>query len=212
MSPLTRRTALHLGAAAVGGGLAGCVSARSRTTPSATPSATPPSGYWRWVTVVAHDPPPKRHQVGLSMEVVQPWITADETARIEVTLANNADTAREVGPVVDDPEFPANGMKGIVLWDKTGSPKTHASECIGTDGKVDEAVGYSGASRLPHKLRAGETTTQTLIISDDANNRGCIPPDTYPFEIGHVVRPWGETGGDETTYTWSFTLGIRGDE
>ncbi|ERG94136.1 MAG: hypothetical protein J07HQW2_00570 [Haloquadratum walsbyi J07HQW2] len=58
----------------------------------------------------------------------QRWITADQTANIELTLTNH-----ELGSVVDGSAFPANNVKGIVLFDNTGTlGRTHRSVSIQT--------------------------------------------------------------------------------
>lgn len=211
MLPLSRRTALQLSGTAVGVGFAGCLSSVPRSTPSATPPEPPTSGYWRWVTITESEQPPAEHNVGIEMEVIDPWIIAEGTARIEVTLANNLDQPQELGPVVDGPDFPANNTKGILLRDETDSSESHATQCIEGDGKSDEEAGYSGASRLPHKVGAKETTTREIRIFDDPNVRGCIPPGVYLFEIDHTVKPRGGTSGGQT-YTWRFSLGIQGND
>lgn len=106
------------------------------------------------------------------------------------------------------PDFPAKNTKGVVLFDKTGSIRSYPPECINTDGNANEPAGYSGGSRLPHKVEGGGSTTRRIGVFDDENVRGCIPPGVYPFELMHTVRPKGETSGGEN-YTWNFTLGIR---
>lgn len=216
MAPLSRRTVLQLSGVTLSAGLTGCLSGVPQSTPSATPDREPPSGFWRWVSVTAHGPPPEQYAVSVRVEVVQPWVTAKQTAHVEVTLTNHADEPRELGPVVDGPEFPTNNTKGIVLFDETGSTRAQPPECINTDGKADEPVGYSGAQTPPHEVGAGESVTRRIGIFDDENVRGCIPPGIYPFTITHIARPVGEAedGGPKEgdTYPWSFRLGIRGDD
>lgn len=163
-----------------------------------------------------YEQPPEQYSVEVAMEVVQPWVTADQTAHIEVTLTNHSEEPRELAPVVDGPDFPANNVEGIVLFDTTGDTRAQPPECINTDGKADEPVGYSGAQIPPHEVGAGESVTRRIGLFDDQNVRGCLVTGIYPFEITHLVRPVGEAedGGtkEAETYPWTFQLGLRGDD
>lgn len=216
MAPLSRRAMLQSGGSALIAGLTGCLSGVPQSTPDATPDEEPPDGFWRWVTVTESDSPPEQYQVSLTVDVVQSWATAEQMAYFEVTLTNDSDEARELGPVVDGPDFPANNVNGIVLFDETGDSEPNPPWCVNTDGKADERVGYGGGMKSPHEVEAGGSVTRRIGIFDDQNVRGCLPPGLYPFKITHTVRPTGEAedGGPKegTTYDWKFTLGIRGDD
>ncbi|WP_435197275.1 hypothetical protein [Natronomonas sp. EA1] len=142
--------------------------------------------------------------------MTRPWVTAEDTARLTVELENEADDPREIGPVVGDPVFPVN-RDGILLWDETGTTEPQPPDCIGTDGKADRPVGYSGGMRPPVELDAGETVTRTVIIADDANTTGCIPGGRYRFELSGVIRPLSDES-PESEYEWGFTLDVHASD
>jgi hypothetical protein len=166
--------------------------------------------------VTDYDQPPEQYQVGLTMEVVQPWFSSDRTATIEVTLTNQADESRELGPIVDGPDFPAGNTKGIVLFDKASLSDGYVLDCINTDGKSDERQGFAGSQTSPYEIKAGGSVTRQIGMLDDSDVRGCLPAGIYPFEITHINRPIGEAedGGPKEgdPYQWNFSLGIRGDD
>ena len=135
MVRLTRRTALQLSSLALGGGLAGCLSAPTKaTTPSATPPPDRPDGFWRWVNIEELEPPPDESQVGFDLTVTQPWVSEERTARIEATLTNEADVKRQFDPVLL--RDIAAAPKGIRVFEDTAHPdQPHAPSCTGGEDR-----------------------------------------------------------------------------
>lgn len=195
--------------------LSGCLTSTPQSTPSMNPPDKTPTGYWRWVTITDHEQPPDRYQVEITSEVTRPWITSEDTAHIQVELTNLADEPRQLGPVVDGPDFPAEGIKGILLRDETDTKRSHPPECIDDESNKQEdngPTGYSGAKRLPHEVGAGETISRTVMVFDDENVDGCVPPGIYPFQLTHLVVGPEDKREGAPQYTWTFALGIRGNE
>lgn len=192
--------------------LGGCVSALPRSTPTMTPSESTPTGYWRWVTITNSQHSSERYQVEMSVDITRPWITSEETAHIQVTLKNLANEKRRIGPVVNDPEFPTDGVNGIILFDETGASDSSPPNCIGATGKSDSEVGYGGGRRLPHRIDAKESVTRTIKVFDDPNVVGCIPAGKYPFHRKILVMGPEDDLENAPSYQWDFTLGVRGRE
>lgn len=208
--PSTRRRLLRsVGVTAAGSALTGCTSLNLRH-PDATPTADPPDGFWRWVSVEAVDGPPAEHAVSWDVAVAQPWITAERSARVVFTLTNEADGARHVGPTIDGGVDAEGG--GIRLYDVTdNADETFGVWCIDNDGKRDGRAGEGTDARGPVYLGAGESATRTAVVLDDREQRGCLPPGVYDLRVGQVVPYTGEQGGEQEYYEVTCSLGVQGE-
>lgn len=208
--PSSRRRLLRaVGASATAGVLAGCTRLNLRR-PEATPTADPPDGFWRWTSVEAVDGPPDEYDVGWAVRVVQPWGTADRSPRVAFTVTNGADERRAVGPAFPGDATAAGG--GLFLRDEPDGDETFGVWCIDDDGKRDGRAGDSGEGpRGPHRLDPGASVTLPVVVRDDREQRGCLSPGIYDFDVGQVVPYIGERDGEREYYEVTVSLGVRGE-
>lgn len=116
---------------AVGGGssvaLAGCLRSITARQPEATPPADCPDGFWRWVNIAEIEQPPAQYQVVFDHTVLRPWITAEDSAHIKVTLTNEADIERRFNPIILHSTASKNSGIRIYADDEPNPP--HKPEC-----------------------------------------------------------------------------------
>ena len=229
---MRRRELLASGGVALASALgAGCVAAPSTSAePPAEPddatetrTETPPDGFRRRVEIRNVASVPESPAVSLSVELANPWVTAERTASFDVTLRNDAGTPREFGPPFVWKEsgrsavnpYPTmlgdHGMvdPGIVVkragTDGDASPPT----CIGTDGKSTDELGSNQSGAPTHELGSGESLTWTYGVYDDPRFEGCVPPGDYRYEWTYRPRAPGETPSDDSGFEWGFDLRIE---
>jgi hypothetical protein len=204
-----RRLLLTLVPAMVG---AGCSSGYGGPTgqtrdPTDTPTETPtpretPSGYFRTVSLIDRFLPDDDHQVEVTAEVTEDWITSNHTATVDVTLTNRASELRAFYQFDEvDVRRGLFNDEGAIL-----STLVDAPDCIGTDGKEKGPFGEDGAS-WSEELAPGESLTMTFGVADDPRTRGCIPPATYRFDWEYFGYRAG--GRDSDAEVVSPRLGLK---
>lgn len=181
------------------------------STPAGSPTSTPrptPKGYWRVVSLEKQDTVADRHQMSLTATLEEPWITAEHTAQIPVTLTNHASHGRTFY------DFPDVEVKRGLFNDEgaTLGASTDPPECIGTDGKRPGPFGV-GPGVWERELGAGESLTIVFGVFDDPRISGCISPGTYRFRwrLSYKDAPAEEEEEGGTTYVpirWGLTLEI----
>lgn len=185
------------------------------STPATSPTATPrptPEGYWRVVSLEKQDTVADRHQVSLTATLEEPWITAEHTAQLAVTLTNHASHVRTFYDFHDvEVKRGLFNDEGATLGASTDPP-----ECIGTDGKRPGPFG-EGAGRWVKEIQAGESLTTVFGVFDDPRISGCISPGTYQFRwrLSYKDAPRDEEEDGGTTYApirWGLTLKITAPE
>ena len=228
-----RRELLASGGVALASALGtGCVAAPSTSVepPAETDDATetrtesPPDGFWRRVEIRNVASVPESRAVSLSVELDDPWVTAEHTASFGVTLRNAADASREFGPpfvwkgsgrsaVNPYPTMPGDhGMvdPGIVVKRVGTSGDAPPPTCIGTDGTSVDELGSNRSDAPTHELGPGESLTWMYGVYDDPRFEGCVPPGDYRYEWTYRPRVPGETPSDDSDFEWGFGLRIEG--
>jgi len=206
-SPGRRRLLRAVGTAAVGG-LAGCTTLNLRH-PDATPTADPPDGFWRWVSVEAVGSQPDEYDLDWTVAVPQPWATADRSPRVAFTLTNRGDDTRFVGPPSPGDATAAGG--GVYLRREPEDGGSFGVWCVDDDGKRDGRAGHDAAGPPgPVRLDAGAAAIWTAVVLDDREQRGCLRSGVYDFEFGQVVPYTGERDGTRDRYDVTVSLGVQG--
>jgi hypothetical protein len=182
------------------------------STPAASPTASPrptPEGYWREVSLENQGTVADRHQVSLTATLEEPWITAEQSARLAVTLTNHADHIRTFYDLLE-PDVKRGLLtdEGALLGSGPRPP-----ECIGTDGTRPGPFGQ-GAARWRKELPAGTSTTRVFGVVDDPRISGCISPGTYRFRWrgSYTDAPQGEEEPTWIPIWWGLTLKITAPE
>lgn len=207
---MNRRQFLHATGTAGIVATTGCLGTLSARQPEATPPPDRPDGFWRWVNLVDIDPPPEEYEVGFDVEITQPWVTAERTARIEATLTNEADVKRNLDPALLYSRESEN--KGIRVWITPNTVPNPEPWCTGGDGIKANPGGESGEQPPSRALEPGESYKTGGYVVDDAEVRGCYPPGVYQFPTTQSVTEYGASEDTEgESYEVSFSLGVQGN-
>jgi hypothetical protein len=179
--------------------------------PTASPTGTPnptPEGFWRVVSLDRTGPVADRHEASMTATLEEPWVTAEGTARIAVTLTNRAAHARTFFNF-DDPEVKRGFFtdRGILLGALRGA-STHPPRCIGTDGKRPGPFGESGEGAWQRELQSNESVTVVFGVVDDPRVLGCISPGTYRFVWPLTYEVVEEAERRYPPFRWGLTLKV----
>lgn len=204
-----RRFLRAVGTVATGGTLAGCTALNLRQ-PDATPTADPPDGFWRWISVEATDGPPDEYAVGWGVTVTQPWTTADRSPRVAFTVINEGDGERFVGPPFPGDATAAGG--GLYLRKEPDGEAAFGVWCTDNAGQRDGRAGESAEGPPPPvELAPGESVTWPVVVLDDREQRGCLRAGVYDFDLGQVVPYAGERNDKRAYYDVTVSLGVQGE-
>ncbi|MFB6105851.1 MAG: hypothetical protein ABEJ70_02655, partial [Halobacteriaceae archaeon] len=156
-----------------------------------------PDSVGRTVRPVDVDAVPDRYDTAATVEVVEPRVTTEHTARLRVTVRN---TGEERRAYVFDPDPPmhhepsATGPGTLVLLAADGRHERAGADCWRPSGGV---VGDGGETVT---LAPGEAVQNTLGVWD-AGTGACLPPGAYAFR-----RQYPQFDDRHVENTWSFTL------
>lgn len=179
--------------------LAGCTgdegSGRGPTQTTTTLSALPES-VERTVRVGRVDTIPDQYDTAATVEVVEPQVTTEHTARLHMTVQNTGDETREYH---FDPQPPMGHERssegpGTLLLAEVGTQDRGASDCW------RPAAGGHGDGIARIELSPDEAIRNTLEVWDVGDGE-CLPTGEYTFSAG---IPRFDDRHVETT--WSFTL------
>lgn len=199
-------------------------SASSTTSPSAT------DGSFRTISLKNLDDSqiPDEDDVSVDVTVIDPSVTADHTARIRATFANDGSKRKFSGfgrfMPLNLQRSQESGNAGLLLLPTSlltsevdASPYENLTPNP-TNGCWAAEYSPSTGPDTTFTLDAGETVTQTLEIWDNSDVEGCMPPGTYQFtgsyylgrfrnacEIGRAT----ECNKDATEHEWTFTLSVK---
>jgi hypothetical protein len=161
----------------------------------------PSEGFGRHVAVTSVDDVPEGLPVSFDIRVSGETITTAGSGRLEVSVTNTGETAREVatpfykGTSEDEPGILLYSLEAPDSPDAGGEPS-----CITDPSPSQESVEWTDEGPLHHRLDPGMTGTDELVLASDPTVEGCFPPGEYRFETGHSV--------DGTEFTWGFTVEI----
>jgi hypothetical protein len=159
----------------------------------------------REVRIGAVDPHPDKHEAELSVSIDSSAATANRPARLTVTLANTAETARVFSTVFEGYASSSHGRPGILLVPGEGRWPPRCVETEG-NGKSQDALEFAGPDRSV-RLSAGERAKEEFHVTDDPTVEGCIPPGDYPYESLYAIDP-SANPENAPTFTWGFELEV----
>ncbi len=203
---MKRRTVL-LGATTALSGGSGCL---GRANDSA-PRSTEMGDFSRTVSIARTDSVPARFPVNLTLDVAQPNITSSQTARLTATVTNTGTSDGEFDVPYYKGASSDAGDPGILLYAHSApdSPSTDdAPDCIATDGKSENELGWSNEAAKTVSLDPDETASEKLLVADDPTTDGCFPTGTYGFE----TRFGGSSSGHDWKFDWGFTLRVEAND
>lgn len=163
----------------------------------------------------------------LSVEVTDPWISAESTATLTATITNTGDDARMFSQAFRKGRSGTNGREGILLFSTNAPeapPEDYAPPCLRGASPTEyerQIVGPRGSVTFTmegtiFELQPGESRTDTLLVVDDPTVDGCVLPGTYTFEESHTRTPVtraeldsGAERSDPGSFVWSFTLVVE---
>lgn len=209
----TRRRLLATAGAALGTGLAGCVStgyvARGNRGDSGNDDR-------RRVTLAAADDVPSGHAVTIAVDLLAGDVTADRTARLRVTTINEG--SRRALSVGTDGccLFNRNraGSEPAGLW----LHRPNTAESVERDGDrwtrdapADRPRAYPAYACLSRTYAAGESVSNEYVVWDDYRTAGYMRPGTYRFAESVAISPPGSDfdADPDAEFEWGFDLRVE---
>jgi hypothetical protein len=188
--------------AAFGGvftGLSGCLASRSSSGGASMPTRT--------VSLVAIDEEPRAYGIDVSVEVIEPEITAEHTATVSVSFENRGDTESpqlglgklyELSPVTE--EYSHSAPDEVLLYgtDIPWRQPTRSDSCWATEQAG--GPGDGGAGEPPTTLDPGATLTREYRVWDSRPETSCLPTGEYRYGF----RDTQET----PPFAWMFTIAV----
>lgn len=197
--------------------LTGCLSRASSSadsTTTGTPTPTPRDGR-REVRVTSVGSIPTDAPLAPTVEVLQPSVTDDQTARFSVAVTNTSDqpvwnTSVRI-PAFSSFVTQADGDdQKILLLKPDDRYETVRSGCWRaalSEPQINNA--YSDVVR-DTRYDPGDTTTTEFDIYGHPDNTGsCLSPGEYPIYAMYAVNDDSDTDTTEWEYRWGFSLVIE---
>lgn len=168
------------------------------------------------------------HDVSVDVEVVEPAVTADHTARIRATFTNEGPKRKFSGfgrfvPLNAQVSGPS-GTAGLLLLPTTltasgdsASPYESYTRNL-TNGCWSATLYRASGPSQTVTLDTGEEATQTLELWDNGEIEGCMPPGTYQFSGSYSLGRFRyackigratDCNEDAAERNWTFTLSVR---
>lgn len=227
-----RRTILITAGGTLTGALTGCISStdgNESSTPSDEPSATPTPtsrkatdvARQRTVSLDHQDEVPKRHQVSVDVEVLEPAITAAHTARLRVTTTNEGPArSLSVGPdmcsMFNRSRAGSDDPAGLWLHQPEDSQDAdRKGERWVPDRPQSKPRSFATYGCLPRTYESAESISTEYAVWDDCRIEGYLQPGTYRWE--EEIQIWDDTDAKDTdspsaTFTWGFSIAVEKDD
>lgn len=194
------------------------------------PDPTPSDNAKKRVSVRDVGDPPPDAPFDLSLDVVDPWITDESTARLEATIENAGDRTDDFPPAFYKGSSEAHGAKGILLYSTDAPdcpPEDYVPPCSSGEDpsaiwrRADrdaDYVSFTLEGKLQTALEPGESRTDTILVVDDPTGDGCVPEGSYQFSQTHAIAPppGGEGGYTreelrslDEVYLWEWTVVVE---
>lgn len=224
-----RRTLLVTAGGTLAGALTGCISStdgNESPTPTHEPSTTPTptsrkatdEDRQRTVSLENQDEVPKRHQVSIGVEVLEPAITAAHTARIRVTTTNEGPArSLSVGPdmcsLFNRNRAGSDDPAGLWLHQPEDSQDAdRKGERWVLDRPQSQHRGFPAYGCLPRAYESAESVSTEYEVWDDYRIEGYLQPGTYRWE--EEIQIWDNTDAKDTdspsaTFTWGFSISVE---
>lgn len=179
--------------------LTGCTG--GRMSGDSTPTTPPPlpTSVERTVRLVRADDIPTRFETEVIVEILEPKITTEHTARLRIAVRNTSEKRRDY---VFNPK-PPMGHERSISGPGTLLLTEQPLERESPDCWRPSSLGH-GDGKEKVKLDPGEAIENTLKIWDIGENE-CLPPGDYRFSAGY---PRFENRNDIRN-KWSFTLQLE---
>lgn len=224
-----RRTILVSAGGTLAGALTGCISSTDgnesptpthepSTTPTATTRKSTDEDQPRTVNLENQDEVPKRHQVSVGVEVLEPAITAAHTARIRVTTTNEGPArSLSVGPdkcnLFNRDRAGSDDPAGLWLYQSEDSPDANRKgERWVLDRSQSQHRSFATYGCLPRAYESAESVSTEYEVWDDYRIEGYLQPGTYRWE--EEIQIWDDTDAKDTdspsaTFTWGFSISVE---
>lgn len=191
----------------------GWASSSTDSTATVAPATTPRDG-GQELRVTSAGTIPTEAPLAPTVEVLQPSVTADRTARITVEVTNTADypvwhTSVRIPGFSNFITHPDSDGRKLLLLEPEEQYATVRSGCWRADlskpqinNAYTDVVGNT-------RYDPGETTTTEFDIYGHPDNTGsCLLPGEYPIDAMYAVRDDSNTDTTEWEYRWGFSLAI----
>lgn len=196
-----RSVVIALGASAVS--LTGCIGQSS------------PQNNSREVHISSVDKVPSESPLEPTVEMLRSSVTADETARVQVTVTNTTDQP-VWNSTVRIPAFDRfvteEGPQGqrLLLLQPDGAYDTVRSDCWRAD-LDSHGVNHAYTDVVTDRqYRSGETRTTAFDIFGHPENTGpCLPPGNYRIGSSYRIAEVAEPEAAEWEFDWGFTVGVE---
>lgn len=226
---MDRRTILLTAGGTLAGTLTGCINSiggnetpepthNPSTSPTPTPTTATDEARQRTVSLEHQDEVPKRHQVSVVVEVLEPAITAAHTARIRVTTTNEGPArSLSVGPdmcnLFNRNRAGSDDPKGLWLHQPEDSPDAQRKgERWVLDRPQSQPRAFATYGCLPRAYESAESVSTAYAVWDDYRIEGYLQPGTYRWE--EEIQIWDDTDAKDTdspsaTFMWGFSMSVE---
>lgn len=156
----------------------------------------------RTVSLASIDREPVEYGVSISVDVLEPTITSEHTARVRATLSNDSDSTTPSINLFRDQvvnigrDFTYSVPQVYVLVPPEQWYIDQPNRCWTPNG-----WGSAGGPEL--RLRPGESVTQEFLLGNAPTSSRCMPPGDY-----HFGGEWPDPERS-TSFRWLFTLSIE---
>jgi len=199
-------------------GVTGCttIEASGPTDTTSSPSATPyPEGEQRRVSLASQDTVPDEHQVRINVEVVEPVITHQHTARLRITTINEGPrrgiSINKPGCHLLDRHKAGSDPPGLWLYTPGDIPERAGNRWI-PDLPSDDSRGFGDYGCRFRTYDTGDSFQNEYLLWDDHHQDGYLEPGTYRWEEPEVeIQELPNNSDSEIlgTFSWGFSLTLE---
>lgn len=188
--------------------------ATDTVTDTESPPSTPRTGP-RTISISGVDDVPDGSPFSPSVEVLQPSVTADQTAQIRTTLTNTVDRPVwnvdvRIGTFGNFITRAGPQNQRLLLLNPDGDYETVRPACWRAD--ISRPTLDHAYSNTVSDIRyaPGATRSNTFDIFGHPGNTGpCLAPGDYPIEAEYAVSDDSSTDTHEWEFQWGFSLTVE---
>lgn len=209
--------------AVVAAGLSGCVADPSLASADGaddskspeTPENADPKAQ-RWISIASTDEVPENAELDIIATVTEPNVTAEKTARVEVTTTNRG-SAQQVSHGTDGCSI-FKQDRGVSVDDGLVLHHPEKKQWIdrvegqwSPDRPADEYRAYRAYACGPTEYDESASVISEYDVWDDYRTQGYMRPGTYRFEKRVSTYSMGARFDDEpdTEFTWGLELRVQ---
>lgn len=181
-----------------------------------------PDDFNREVSLLGYDDIPEEVPLTISMEVTQPVITAEETARLRKEVENTNDEPVTFSRIYYKGRPRPVGESGILIYSVDAQDTPNVGEAVHCVPGADPEAGREASDMTDEGLpahshvRPGHSVVVEYLVADEWDDHGCFPPGEYRFSHRrNDPRVWiGEDGEVDTRedpieFEWGFDIEVR---